>query len=75
MEMIILTAAEADAMRGPTAPGAALDPVPLADGVTYVLPVAVLDDPAHAMHHAALAALPRREVAAEEWPASQSEQA
>ncbi|MCJ8143877.1 hypothetical protein MKI84_13210 [Ancylobacter sp. A5.8] len=67
--MIILTENQAEAVRGATAPGAALDPIPLADGVSWVLPEAVLADPAHALRHATLAGLPRREVAADEWPA------
>lgn len=66
--MIILTPSEADQVRGPTN-GGALDPIPLADGVTYVLPEAVLTDPAHAQHHAFLGGLPQREIAPEEWPA------
>lgn len=65
---IILTAAQADEVRGPTAPGAALEPALLADGVTYVLPAAILADPAHWEWHAFLSALPQRLVAPEEWP-------
>lgn len=71
--MIILTEQQADAVRGPTAPGAALDPIPLADGMSWVLPEAVLVDPAHATRHAWLAGLPVREVAPEEWPAPASQ--
>lgn len=65
---IILTAAQAEEVRGPTAPGAALEPALLADGVTYALPASILDDPAHVEWHAFLSALPRRGVAPEEWP-------
>ncbi|OYX80134.1 MAG: hypothetical protein B7Y77_00960 [Bradyrhizobium sp. 35-63-5] len=65
---IILTSEQAEAVGGPTGPGAALVPVPLANGLTYVLPAAVLDDPAHEVRHAALAVLPMRPVAADEWP-------
>ena len=65
--MIILTAQQADDVRGPTSDGCALSPVPLADGVTFVLPETVLDDPAHQQHHEALALLPRREIEPEEW--------
>ena len=65
---IILTSEQAEAVGGPTGPGAALVPVPLADGLTYVLPAAVLDDPAHEVRQAALALLPMRSVAADEWP-------
>ncbi|MEW6121376.1 MAG: hypothetical protein AB1698_02090 [Pseudomonadota bacterium] len=57
---ILLSAAEADGVRGPTSPGAALMPMPLPDGTAFVLPGAVLDDPAHGMHHAVLATLERR---------------
>lgn len=52
----------------PTEPGAALDPVPLADEVTWVLPVRVLNDPAHAQHHDYLSALPQRDVDPSEFP-------
>lgn len=65
---IILTSAEADAFRGPTSPGAALEPMPLADGDTFVLPAAVLSDPDHGPAHEALSALPCREVLPGEWP-------
>jgi hypothetical protein len=65
--MIILTAAEAEAVRGTDSPGHALAPRPLKDGVTFALPEAVLSDPAHAGHHDVLAALPTRDVAADEW--------
>jgi hypothetical protein len=65
---IILTAAEADAVRGASGPFAALDPAALADGVSHVLPEVVLSDPAHAARHAVLSVLPVREVAPEEWP-------
>lgn len=47
-EHIILTKEEADKVRGITTPGHALDPVPLADGVSFILPLEVLSDPAHA---------------------------
>lgn len=67
---LLLTAAEAAEVRGPSAPGAALEPSLLADGVTFVLPAEVLDDPAHAAWHALLAALPRQDVAPEAWPGS-----
>ena len=61
--MIILTAPEAAQVRGQTATNRALDPVILADGVTYFLPEEVLADPAHALHHDFLATLPTRDVA------------
>lgn len=65
--MIILTAEQADQIRGPTSPGNALDPVALIDG-SYVLPEAVIDDPAHHARHAYLQLLPCREVGSEEYP-------
>lgn len=66
-EMIILTATQADAVRGADSPGHALEPVLLADAITYVLPVAVLDDPSHAAKHDYLAMLPERDVAPGEF--------
>lgn len=68
-EMIVLTAAEVAQVQGPTAPGAALDPVPLASGVEWVLPTSVLTDPAHLARRGLLTGLPRRTIAPEEWPA------
>ncbi|MED5549860.1 MAG: hypothetical protein VX529_10935 [Pseudomonadota bacterium] len=65
---IILTETQADVVRGSTGPHSSLEPVPLASGIEWALPVAVLSDPAHAAHHDYLSALTQREVAAEEWP-------
>lgn len=65
---ILLTMAQADAMRGESSPGAWLEPVPLRDGVTQVLPARVLTDPAHAAKWATLAALPQRAIGPAEWP-------
>ena len=45
---IALDATQAQKLRGITSPGHALDPLGLADGVTFILPLEVLDDPAHA---------------------------
>ena len=64
--MIILTSAQADAVRGQSSPGFALDPRPLADG-TYALPEAVLTDVNHASKWAILAPLPKRQVLPNEW--------
>ena len=60
--MIVLTSDEAAAVRGPSAsvPHAALMPVELEDG-RYVLPTAVLDDPAHDEHYDMLLGLPTAE--------------
>lgn len=66
--MIILDEHEAALVRGETAPGHALDPAPLANGMEWTLPEAVLADPAHAMHHQFLSGLPTREVGPEEYP-------
>ncbi len=52
--MILLLEADANSVRGLTVLGHALAPVPLKDG-TFVLPMAVLDDPHHAARHALLA--------------------
>ncbi|MFG1427600.1 hypothetical protein [Roseixanthobacter glucoisosaccharinicivorans] len=66
---LLLTAGLAEGVRGPTAPGAALEPVPLADGVTWVLPASVLDDPAHAVRRPQLAACAMRLVPPQDWQA------
>lgn len=47
MAFIVLTKAEAEALRGKTGDFTALDPQELKDG-TFILPAAVLADPAHA---------------------------
>lgn len=47
MAFIVLTKAEAEALRGKTGDFTALDPQELKDG-TFILPAAVLTDPAHA---------------------------
>ena len=60
--MIVLSAAEADQVRGSDSPGAALVPIALVDG-RYILPVAVLTDPPHAQHWAFLAGMPRQDLA------------
>ena len=66
---IILDTAGAAEVRGPTEAGHALEPVPLADGVSFVLPAEVLDDPAHAVRHGLLAQAPLRVVGEAEWVA------
>lgn len=58
MSFLILTAAQAQALRGETSPGHALVPVPLSDG-TFALPESILSDAAHAVHRAVLEDLPR----------------
>lgn len=70
MDMLILDPGTADIVRGPTGPGAALEPRPLADG-DFALPARVLEDPAHAEHHALLATMPRRPLAECVWPAEE----
>jgi hypothetical protein len=61
MQALLLTAEQADLVRGPTASGE-LDPVQLSDG-RWVLGVAVLSDD-HSPHSDLLAALPRVDLAA-----------
>ena len=67
---IILTPEQVAQFSGKTEPGHALRPVPLADGVTYVLSVGLLADPNHATRHEALSALSQRDIADDEWPES-----
>lgn len=66
---ILMTTAEADAVRGETSPGAWLAPVPLADGTSHILPERVLWDPEHAPAHARLESLPRAPLPLEMSPA------
>ena len=47
-QFITLTKDEAEKLRSITSPGHALDPIELEDGVTFILPLEVLADPAHA---------------------------
>ncbi len=63
-EAVVLTAEIAAKIAGGSKRRAyaKLEPVPLADG-TFMLPVTVLDDPAHADVRADLATLPRAAVA------------
>lgn len=58
MALMILTAAQAARVRGQSTPMAALDPIPLTGG-TYLLGDEVLNDKAHAKHHALLSTLPK----------------
>jgi hypothetical protein len=67
MRMLILEAATAAAVAGETELGAALAPVPLMGG-GFALPVRVLSDPAHALHHQMLRGLPTRHADDCEWP-------
>jgi len=75
MQMLVLTASEAEAVRGRENIGTeaqpqwvGLDPIMLADGATYVLPVGVSSGiPATAL---ILASAPRRDVALAEFPAT-----
>jgi hypothetical protein len=65
--MIILTQTQADAVRGETTEGHALDPRALADGVAFVLSEAVLSDPSHLARREFLQTLPTRIVAMSEF--------
>lgn len=67
MRFLILDHATAAAVRGPTAPGYALEPVPLLDGSGWILPEVCATAPEHTIHHALLATMPAREVADAEW--------
>lgn len=58
--MIHLTIEQADEILYSSDPKHSLEPRALKD-MTYVLPVVVLDDPAHADHHDFLSMLPRIE--------------
>jgi hypothetical protein len=62
--LILLSAEDAGAVRGPSATveGAALEPIALTDS-RFILPIAVLDDPAHAAHRELLAGLPTADLA------------
>jgi hypothetical protein len=62
--IIILSASDAGVVRGPSATveGAALEPVALSDG-RFILPLVVLDDPAHSPHWALLSGLPTSDLA------------
>lgn len=44
---ITLTKVQGDPIRGVTSLGNALDPIVLADAITYILPPVILTDPAH----------------------------
>ncbi len=63
---LILTAAEADQVRGETVPGHTIEPHLLKDG-TYALTTLVCADPYHASKHGFLGAMPVREVSAAEY--------
>lgn len=64
---IILTREEADQVDGPTSPGYALECIPLGGAYEgkWGLQADLLNDPAHAMHHAFLASLPTAMLT---WP-------
>jgi len=58
--VIILTAAEAEAVRGNSTPIAAIEPVALTDG-RFMLGTEVLADPAHKAHWDVLTKLPQKD--------------
>ncbi len=66
---VILTAAEADQVRGPSAtdPMSALNPI-ARQGGAFILPVAVLADPAHAAHWEFLGGLPQLDAGDPDFP-------
>lgn len=61
MSFLILTKAQAEAVRGVSVPGHALEPVECEDG-TFVLPDRVLNDPHHSIKKTALASRPKVEA-------------
>ena len=71
MILIVMTPAQAEAITGYSTPQHQLRPVMLADGVSFVLPLEVLDDPAHIAVRDTLLTYTQREVAPEEWPVSE----
>jgi hypothetical protein len=66
---IVLTAGQADHVRGPSisTPAAALNPIERQGG-TFILGVEVLDDPAHIAHREYLEALPQLDGNDEQLP-------
>tara|TARA_R110000822_G_scaffold170213_1_gene310106 strand:- start:499 stop:714 length:216 start_codon:yes stop_codon:yes gene_type:complete len=64
---ILLGAAQADVVRGPSTPSAALNPTERQGGV-FILGVEVLTDPAHAAHRDYLAVLPQMDSANPAFP-------
>lgn len=67
---IMMTSAEADQVRGPSAtdPSAVLMPVERQGGA-FILGVEVLADPAHAAHKDFLDGLPKKDSADADFPA------
>ena len=64
---ILLDADQADSVRGPSTPSAALNPIER-DGGVFVLGVEVLTDPAHQAHWSYLSALPQLDSADPAFP-------
>ncbi len=58
-DYIVLTKVQGDAVRGQTSPMTALNPVETTDG-DFILPVAVLSDPAHGARRGSITGLPRK---------------
>ena len=70
-EFIVMTPAQAVDVAGYSTPNHQLRPIVLADGVSFVLGLEVLDDPAHIAVRDTLLTYTQREVAPEEWPVSE----
>lgn len=68
---IVMTAEEAERVRGETIPGHRLEPVVLPDG-RYILPTSVLSDRAHGKHLKFLLDLPVMSLTAPEEPPGQT---
>lgn len=64
-QLIVLTKAQADAIRGHSSPFAAIEPVALKDG-TFMIGEEVLTDPAHTARIQSIKALPKVERTATE---------
>jgi hypothetical protein len=69
---IILTAEQAAAVAGPSAPHHVLEPRALSDG-NYALPVAVLSDPAHREKWPELEDLPQRDLTDADFPPTEDD--
>ena len=72
MLFILLDAAQADIVRGPTVDGSALDPQEAMAGDhagKFLLPARVIADPDHAEHKDFLSGLPQAEIIpSDAWP-------
>jgi len=70
-QFIVMTPAQAVNVAGYSTPNHQLRPVMLADGISFILGLEVLDDPAHAAVRDTLLTYTQREVAPEEFVQSE----